>query len=66
MNIDEKREKALASLSKGEYERAVSEFTELIRLNPADSKAFLGRALAYRSLGEEAKALADESVAELP
>ncbi len=56
-------DQALTPLKKGEYERAVSEFTEVIRLDPSDPKGYLGRALAYRSLGEEGNAVADECAA---
>jgi len=56
-------DRALTHLKKREYEQAVSEFTEVIRLAPSDPKAYVGRALAYRSLGEEVNALADESAA---
>lgn len=54
-------DRALTLLRRGEYEQAVLEFTEVIRLYPDDYKAYLGRALAYRGLGEEVKAVADES-----
>jgi tetratricopeptide (TPR) repeat protein len=53
-------EQGMAHLKRGEYERAVASFTEAIRLKPNASNAYAGRALAYRSLDDEASALRDE------
>jgi hypothetical protein len=53
-------EQGVAHLKRGEYEIAVAAFTEAIRLNPKEVKAYSGRALAHRSLEDEAAALRDE------
>src|SRR5262245_64657300 len=53
-------ERGMAHLKRAEYEAAVSAFTEAIRLAPKAPNAYAGRALAHRSLDDEASALADE------
>jgi hypothetical protein len=53
-------EQGMAHLKRGEYNRAVAAFTEAIRLKPNASNAYAARALAYRSLEDEACALRDE------
>jgi TPR repeat/Domain of unknown function (DUF4375) len=53
-------DQALAHLKKGEYEPAIAAYTEAIRLDPKAPNAYLGRALAYRSLADEANAVRDE------
>jgi hypothetical protein len=53
-------EQGVAHLKRGEHEKAVAAFTEAIRLNPKEAKAYSGRALAHRSLEDEAAALRDE------
>lgn len=53
-------EQGMLHLKRGEYDRAVAAFTEAIRLKPNASNAYAGRALAYRSLDDEASALRDE------
>jgi hypothetical protein len=50
----------MAHLKRGDYDRAVVAFTEAIRLKPTAANAYAGRALAYRSLDDEARALRDE------
>jgi tetratricopeptide (TPR) repeat protein len=47
--------------SKADYEQAVADFTEAIRLNPAAWDCYAGRAQAYRALGENARAAADRA-----
>jgi tetratricopeptide (TPR) repeat protein len=54
---------ATAHLKQGGYEQAVAEYTVAIRLDPKSPNAHLGRALAYRSLGDEDNALQDERAA---
>jgi tetratricopeptide (TPR) repeat protein len=45
--------------TRADFNQAVADFTEAIRLNPAAWDCYAGRAMAYRSLGEHAKAAAD-------
>jgi tetratricopeptide (TPR) repeat protein len=47
-------------LDKGDYEGAVSDYTEAIRLKPDDSFFYEVRAKAYRKLGKNDLAAADE------
>jgi tetratricopeptide (TPR) repeat protein len=56
-------DRALAHLKKGEYEPAIAAYTEAIQLDPQAPNAYLGRALAYRSVGDEANAVRDERTA---
>ena len=49
---------------KGKLDKAVAHFTEAIRLAPTRPEPYLRRAAAYRSLGEEEKAAADERKAQ--
>ena len=56
-------ERGIAHLKRAEYPQAVALFTEAIGLDPEGPNAFVGRALAYRSLGDEAAALRDEESA---
>lgn len=56
-------DRATAHLKKGECEQAVAEYTEAVRLDPIAPNPHLGRALAYRSLGDEDNALQDERTA---
>ena len=53
-------ERGVAHLKKSEYAQAIVAFSEAIRLEPDAPNAYLGRALAYRSLGDEANAALDE------
>ena len=45
--------------AKGDYDRAIADHTEAIRLQPDDAKAYYNRGVAYKSKGEKAKAIAD-------
>ena len=56
-------DRATGHLKKGEYEQAVAEYTQAIRLDPNAPNPRVGRALAYRSLGDEDNARADERAA---
>ena len=47
--------------SKADFEQAIADFTEAIRLKPTASDCYHGRALAYQALGDHAKAIADEA-----
>jgi len=51
--------KASAALLAGDYDAAISLYTEVIKANPKAPFAFNGRGLAYRYKNEPAKALAD-------
>ena len=44
-----------------DFEQAVADFTEAIRLEPASWDCFVGRAAAYRALGDLANAARDEA-----
>src|SRR5262245_65741577 len=57
-------DEGVAHLKRGEYEQAVDALSEAIRLNPDLTNAYVGRALAYRSLGDDAAAAEDERVAQ--
>jgi tetratricopeptide (TPR) repeat protein len=46
-----------------EYQKALAEQSEAIRLDPKYKKAYLDRAKVYRALGREAEAKADEEQA---
>ncbi len=47
----------------GKYDEALTEFNEAISLYPSSSAALEDRAKLYRKIGEEKKALADETEA---
>jgi tetratricopeptide (TPR) repeat protein len=51
--------RASAALLAGDYDAAISLYTEVIRANPKAALAYNGRALAYRYKKDPAKALAD-------
>jgi Putative Zn-dependent protease, contains TPR repeats len=46
-------------LSKGEYDKAISDYTEAIRLNPNDAGSFYGRAYAHASKHKVQKTIED-------
>lgn len=48
---------------KGQYDRAVADYTKAIQLNPIYANAYNGRAWAYLKLGEAKKALSDSNKA---
>jgi tetratricopeptide (TPR) repeat protein len=50
---------ASAAFLAGDYDTAISLYTEVIKANPKAALAYNGRALAYRYKNETAKALAD-------
>jgi hypothetical protein len=50
-------------LKRGEHAQAVAAFTAAVLLDPEAANAYVGRALAYRSLGDDAAAGRDEQAA---
>jgi tetratricopeptide (TPR) repeat protein len=50
-----------AAARRADFEQAVVDFTEAIRLAPASWDCFVGRAAAYRALGDPASAARDEA-----
>ena len=44
---------------KGNYEAAIADYSEAIRLNPTDPDAFNNRGIVWHKIGENEKALAD-------
>ena len=48
-----------AYCSKGDYDRAIADYTEAIRLKPHHAIAYCGRGAVYGNTGEYAKAIAD-------
>ena len=53
-----------AHFEKGEYARAIADYTESIRLDPSRAIAFHERALRLRSIGRERTAATDRAQAE--
>ena len=51
--------KGKSCLEKGDYDKAIVDYTEAIRLNPRFADAYLDRAGCYWRKGEKAKAEAD-------
>ena len=51
--------RGLAYAHQKEYEHAVADFTEAIRLDPKNAAAFTNRGVAYAAKGESARAKAD-------
>src|SRR5262245_58247121 len=51
------------SVDNRDYERAIADYSEAIRLVPANAPAFLGRGNAYASKGDRDRAIADYSEA---
>jgi len=52
-------DRAWAHLIAGEYDRAIADFTEAIRLDPKCGSAYRGRGNAYKEKGDSDKARAD-------
>ena len=48
-----------AHAEKGEYDRAIADFTSLIKMNPYSCEAYYNRGEAYAEKGEYDKAIAD-------
>ena len=45
--------------NKGDYDQAIKDYSEAIKLDPGDADAWYNRGVAYKELGNEAKAKAD-------
>ena len=58
-NAAEKIELGQKYLTESNYTEAVAAFTEVIKLDPSNIEAYMGRAEAYLALGEYEKALED-------
>jgi tetratricopeptide (TPR) repeat protein len=54
---------ANASVHQGQFDRAVTEFTEAIRCNPESPLGYLGRGVALAKLGKPKQAVADATEA---
>ena len=54
----------LVYYKKGDYDRAIADFNEAIRLKPDLAEAYYNRGLAYDEIGEDTKAKADREMCE--
>ena len=52
-----------AYVGKGDYDKAISDYTEAIRLNPRYAEAYCSRGSAYGRKGDFDKAIADDNEA---
>jgi len=52
-----------ATTFKGDYDRAIADFSKVIASNPSDAKAYSNRGIAYASKGDYDRAIADFSKA---
>ena len=59
----EPRQLGASCVERGDVVAAIAAFTDAIRLNPKDAKAYCARGLAYGAKREVDKALADETEA---
>lgn len=62
-SVNSAHARGLAHLKKAEYAKAITAFTEALGVDPEAANAYLGRGLAYRSLGDETAARRDEEAA---
>ena len=51
--------RGLAYYKKGEYDKAISDFTEAIKLNPKHADIYYSRGLAYNIKGQNGNAISD-------
>ena len=51
--------RGIAYHESGDYDKALADFAEAVRLKPTDAAMYNNRALSYRKKGEYAKAIAD-------
>jgi tetratricopeptide (TPR) repeat protein len=51
--------RGLAWYEKGEYDKAIKDYDEAVRLNPKDDGAFFNRGVAWKAKGENEKAEKD-------
>jgi Flp pilus assembly protein TadD len=49
----------LAFANKADYERAIADFNEAIKLDPRDAESYVSRGAVHEELGNEAAAKAD-------
>jgi tetratricopeptide (TPR) repeat protein len=49
----------------GEFDKAMEDFTEAIRLNPRNAEAFYNRAISYQEIGETSKSEKDFAQAKM-
>ena len=56
-------EKGTALLDKGNYDKAIAAFSEAIRLDPKDARAYYNRARAFGLKGDPNKAITDSDEA---
>lgn len=53
----------LKNILRGNYQQAIQDFSEVIRLNPSSGQAYVNRGVAYHLLGYQQSAIADLSKA---
>ena len=51
--------RGISYIEKGEFDKAIADYTEAIRLNPKNAKAYYNRGTSYAKKGEQDKADAD-------
>lgn len=52
-------DRAAAFLGKGEYDKAVANYSEVLRMNPSDKVAYVNRGIAYDEQGKYDEAISD-------
>ena len=58
-SAEEALQKGKTSLDRGDFDKALSDFTQAIQLDPKLAKAYRYRAFVWRKKGDYAKAVAD-------